>query len=114
MFSVQFTSSYVKAYDAIHPGSLRVHFYDEARKLFERECGKPSSATAQALMLLFGASTMMAMDRIGYIFRLAACEMYKWLKLGHDLPKKRNAGPEMDVHKKRHARAAWGLFCIEK
>lgn len=107
-----FTSHYALAVDAAIGGSMRTKFYDEARRLLDSEAGRPSLPSAQALLTLYMYSTAAAMDRAGYVFRIAACEMFRRLGLGTRLP------PQSQTYDKEARRAfsrnGWGFFCLER
>lgn len=111
----QFGSSYAQAIDAASGGvgrRLREQFYNEAKKLFDKETGRASLATTEALLFLYMYSTSSAMDRAGLVFRLAGCEMFRRLKLGSRIHSKLHPGDE-DLYKEAVSRAAWGLFYLE-
>jgi hypothetical protein len=46
---------------------------DEAKKLFELECGRASLPTVFGLYMLFFVSAMMGKDRAGLMYRYMVC-----------------------------------------
>lgn len=48
-------------------------FMDEAKKLFELECGRASLPTIFGLYMLFFVSAMMGKDRAGLMYRYMVC-----------------------------------------
>lgn len=46
---------------------------DEAKKLFELECGRASLCTIFGLYMLFFVSAMMGKDRAGLMYRYMVC-----------------------------------------
>lgn len=48
-------------------------FTDEAKKLFELECGRASLPTVSGLYILFFVSAMMGKDRAGLMYRYMVC-----------------------------------------
>ena len=107
----QFTSHYALAVDVAIGGTIRIRFYDEARKLLDNEAGKPSIPSAQALYILYMYSTSAAMDRAEYVYRMAACEMFKRLRLGMSLSKVQRDDKQA---RRTLSRNAWGFFCLER
>ena len=78
----------------------------------ERENGKESLPTTQAMYLLFIYCTTAAKDRLGLMYRYSACEMYKRMKSGTKIP---TEIPTEDTanHMQLVSRHAWGLFYLE-
>lgn len=48
-------------------------FTDEAKKLFELECGRASLPSVFGLYILFFVSAMMGKDRAGLMYRYMVC-----------------------------------------
>lgn len=50
-------------------------FMDEAKKLFELECGRASLPTISGLYILFFVSAMLGKDRAGLMYRYMVCPL---------------------------------------
>ena len=97
----------------MHGFNARDHFLKEAKRLLDRECGRRSLPTVQALLIMFACSTGMGQDRAGTMFRYTAYEMLKRLKLEMKLRALEASG---NSHEKSKAlsRALWGIYFFER
>ena len=92
---------------------MKTRFFDEARKILDNECGRASLGTAQALSILHIYLSGAAMDRVGLVFRYAACEMFQRLRLGDELSEQVHHSDNFKSSSKLRARIAWGMYCSE-
>ncbi|PNY28531.1 Uncharacterized protein TCAP_01550 [Tolypocladium capitatum] len=87
-------------------------FFNEAKRLLDLECGRPSIPSAQALFIMFSYSCRVGRDRAGHIFRAAGYEMMKRM-----MPKIRRllsgTANLPDRHRRAISRAVWGIFCFD-
>lgn len=96
--------------------SVRVAFYNEAKKELDAENGKVSLPAVMALHSLFLYSSEAGIDRAGVFYRVSSSEMYKKMRLGQEFPAWVATSNPIKTEQYRRAvsRAAWGLFCIER
>ncbi|KAL1868057.1 hypothetical protein Daus18300_006038 [Diaporthe australafricana] len=88
-------------------------FMDEAKKLFELECGRTSLPTVLGLYALFFASAMMGKDRAGMMYRYTAQHMLKQLRLDRRFDQLDETQPDQALEREMISRALWGLFTAE-
>lgn len=110
---------------------------DEAKKLFELECGRASLPTVFGLYMLFFVSAMMGKDRAGLMYRYMVCSLnhpkrYYWsckpnlltspqaqhmlkqLRLERRFEKLDEAQPDHALERDIISRSLWGLFATER
>jgi len=93
--------------------NTRDRFLMEAKRLHDRESGRRSLPTVQALLLMFACSSGMGQDRAGTMFRYTAYEMLKRLRLEAKLRFMESSGNSHD-EQKAVARALWGIYFFER
>ncbi|KAK2615012.1 hypothetical protein N8I77_001791 [Diaporthe amygdali] len=103
---------------ARHMGStlrcnMSERFVDEAKKLFELECGRTSLPTVLGLYVLFFVSAMMGKDRAGLMYRYMAQHMLKQLRLDRRFDRLDEMQPEQALEREVISRSLWGLFILE-
>lgn len=112
----QMYSQSVIALEAVTKVNLRQRFFDEFRKLLDRQCGAASITTLQALLIAFSYCSITAQDRAGNMFRYAAAEMYARLGFGTGMDTVlREMAGDASLHRRAAiSRVAWGCFILEK
>lgn len=113
LISYQCTSARAKAFGSMQGFNTRDRFLMEAKRLHDRESGRRSLPTVQALLLMFSCSSGMGQDRAGTMFRYAAYEMLKRLRLEAKLRLMESSGNSHD-EQKAIARALWGIYFFER
>lgn len=89
-------------------------FFDEARRHLDREEGKPTMPTVQALCVMFLYCMGLGKDRLGQMYRYACCEMYKRMKAGSRFPKDISASTvASSKHRQLFSRFSWGVVHFE-
>jgi len=109
-----FTSPYARAIDVAGEKKLSDLFFDEARRHLDREEGKASVPSIQALCVMFLYCMGVGKDRLGQIYRYACCDMYKRMKAGTKFPKDLNAlTTTFAKHRQLFSRFSWGVVHFE-
>ena len=89
-------------------------FFDEARRHLDREEGKASMSTVQALCVMFLYCMGLGKDRIGQMYRYSCCEMYKRMKAGTRFPKEISTSTAASSkHRQLFSRFSWGVVHFE-
>jgi hypothetical protein len=109
----QFTSPYARAIDVAGERKLSELFFDEARRHLDREEGKASVPTVQALCVMFLYCMGVGKDRLGQIYRYACCEMYKRMRAGTKFPKDIVSTATSSKHRQLFSRFSWGVVHFE-
>jgi hypothetical protein len=109
----QFTSPYARAIDVAGERKLSELFFDEARRHLDREEGKASVPTVQALCVMFLYCMGVGKDRLGQIYRYACCEMYKRMRAGTKFPKDIASTATSSKHRQLFSRFSWGVVHFE-
>lgn len=95
--------------------NTRDQFLSEAKRLLDREFGRRSLQTVQALLIMYACTAGMGKDRAGAIYRYAAYEMLRRLKLE---AKYRETTIRDEAKRTRYqkalSRALWGICCFER
>ena len=93
--------------------NLPDRFFDEAKLLLDREQGRASIPTIQALLLMYLTLSCQGKDRAGRMYRQIAVDMTRRLRLE---ARYRFLSTEMDANGRDAelvAKALWGLFLFE-
>lgn len=90
-------------------------FLAEAKKLLDLEYGKLSIPSIQSLLIMYITSAGMGKDRAGVMFRYAAYEMLKRLRLenAYRFLDKLADDEETRRDKRAISRMLWGVYCFE-
>jgi hypothetical protein len=111
---LQFTSPYARAMNVDDEKTLSELFFDEAKRHLDREEGKASMSTVQALCVMFLYCMGLGKDRLGQMYRYACCEMYKRMKAGSRFPKDISASTKTaSTHRQLFIRFSWGVVHFE-
>jgi hypothetical protein len=89
-------------------------FLKEAKRLLDCEGGRASIPATQALCILYTISAAMGRDRAGLMYRLAAYEMLKRLRLENAFAKLDRTLPRDSLDREVISQSAWGVFCFER
>lgn len=92
---------------------LRGAFYAEAKKLFDLD-QTASMTNVQGLWILFMYSCATGTDRAGSMYRYAAYEMLKRMRLKMKYAKLKDELPEQALERKAIAKLYWGIFSFER
>ncbi|KAF4511812.1 hypothetical protein G6O67_001020 [Ophiocordyceps sinensis] len=102
-----------RLYGAMTQQDLTERFLDEAKSLLDREQGRASIPTAQALMIMFLTIMCLGKDRAGRIYRHYALEMILRLKIEAKYTALLEEGRDDPRERGLLAKALWGLFVFE-
>lgn len=108
-----FISSNARSIGTILRCNMPQRFMDEAKKLFELECGRASLTTVFGLYMLFFVSAMMGKDRAGLMYRYMAQHMLKQLRLDRRFDKLDEERPDHALERDVISRSLWGLSITE-
>lgn len=111
--TVQIVVERARLYGAMTQQDLTERFLDEAKSLLDREQGRASIPTAQALMIMFLTIMCLGKDRAGRIYRHYALEMILRLKIEAKYTALLEEGRDDPRERGLLAKALWGLFVFE-
>jgi hypothetical protein len=89
-------------------------FLKEAKWLLDCEGGRATIPATQALCILYTISAAMGRDRAGLMYRLAAYEMLKRLRLENAFATLDGTLARDILHREVISQCAWGVFCFER
>ncbi|KAI9676603.1 MAG: hypothetical protein M1822_008317 [Bathelium mastoideum] len=107
-----FTSEPMRQRSLVLKTDFRARFYADAKKHFDLD-QSASITNVQGLWLLFTFSCAAGTDRAGSMYRFAAYEMLKRMRLKSKYSKLRDDVPEQALEKKAIAKLYWGIFSFE-
>ncbi|KAI9709461.1 MAG: hypothetical protein M1820_003221 [Bogoriella megaspora] len=107
-----FTSESMRQVSHILKTDLRAKFYAEAKKLFDLD-QSASVTNVQGLWILFMFSCGAGTDRAGSMYRFAAYQMLKQMRLRIRYSKLRDDVAEQALEKRAIAKLYWGIFSFE-
>lgn len=93
--------------------SLADRFFGVAKMLLEREQGRASVPTAQALMLMLHVTACQGRDRAGLIYRQYALDMVVRLKLEDKYSSLLQDERDRSEERRLLSHTIWGLFVFE-
>ncbi|KAF5027613.1 hypothetical protein F66182_284 [Fusarium sp. NRRL 66182] len=93
--------------------NLAERFLAEAKCLFDREQGRTSVPTVQALMLMYLATTSLGRDRAANLYRFTAYEMLSQLRLEARYAAAKGSIPPKTQEMTLISKALWGIFLLE-
>ncbi|KAI0145128.1 hypothetical protein GGR57DRAFT_322203 [Xylariaceae sp. FL1272] len=102
-----------KVFGAITHQNMVERFLSESKSLLDREQGRASIPTVLALVLLFLTTTETGRDRAATMYRSAAYEMLKRLKLEARFQRLSTGPMANSAELARISRALWGIFLLE-
>ncbi|KAF6806544.1 Nitrogen assimilation transcription factor nirA 5 [Colletotrichum sojae] len=111
------TSRRAKAYGHVNGCDMRTRFFDEAKHLLDKENGRVSLTTAQALFIMHLSAAATGTDRAARMYLLAACDMAQRPKVLAGGSNGGGGGGKSAKEQERHlqimSRALWGMYCFE-
>ena len=107
----QFTSESIRQISSALKTDLRAKFYAEAKKLFDLD-QSASITNVQGLWMLFMFSCAVGTDRAGSMYRFAAYEMLKRMRLRARYDKLREDVPNEALEKRAITKLYWGIFVL--
>ncbi|KAK4182529.1 nitrogen assimilation transcription factor nirA, partial [Podospora australis] len=106
-------SDTARQYKQITASDLTASFLSEAQMHREREAGKVSITTVQALYLLFLVSCCDGTNRAGSLFRFASLNMLQRLNPERVVARLNDDIPHEAEKKRALSRLLWGMFLVE-
>ncbi|KAF4336103.1 pathway-specific regulatory nit-4 [Fusarium beomiforme] len=103
-----------KQFGAMTGQNLSERFLAESKSHFEYEKGRVSVPTVQGLLLIYLTMTAMGKDRAGQMYRLAALDMLKQLRLEARYKAAKNSVPPQTHEMMLISKTLWGIFLLER
>ena len=99
--------------DSDDPDTWGEHFYEEAKRLWDREEGHASMTNVQGLCLLLLYQTMHGKDQIGWSSLSVIVQLYQDLGLSHQVKLPRDCSPAFaDQMRTAMLNVSWSIFSI--
>jgi hypothetical protein len=111
------TSRNAKIFGLVQGVNTKERFLAEARSLLERECGRRSLPTVQALLIMYTCHVGQGKDRGGLEYRHRAYQMLDWIQ--PKLESRFNNPVMIDPsnatrYQDAISRMLWGIYCFER
>ncbi|ROT35895.1 hypothetical protein SODALDRAFT_53529 [Sodiomyces alkalinus F11] len=102
-----------KQFGAITRQNMAERFFEEAKSLLDREQGRSSLPTAQALAIMYFVEAGLGRDRASQLYRFAALAMISRLGLERRFTALNENDPGVSKERRAISRALWGLYLQE-
>lgn len=103
-----------KQFGAITRQNMAERFFEEAKALLEREQGRATLPTVQALAIMYYVETGLGRDRASQLYRFAAFTMLSRLRLERRFEGLNENDPGVAKERRAISRALWGLYVQER